>query len=106
MREIDVQRYPVKAMTPEGVKEVPYDVQASMVNVLFAQERMKAVEVLKRHAIAEMIRKAEGSVLLEEADYEVLKGAFDAFEGWREQDVELIQRVLEAPKVEIARARE
>lgn len=106
MREIDVTRYSVPVQAQDGtMRELPYDVKHSLTAVMFSQG-LKAMETLRRHQIAERIRKAEGAVLLEEADYAVVKAAVEAFEGWREQDVVLLERVLNAPQVEVGKVKE
>jgi hypothetical protein len=97
MRKIDLSNYAI----PEGV----YDVKGSMQAPLYSPElRLDYRELFENDRVAQKINNANESVLLEEADYLVLKNAFISFRGYGKNEVELVRRVLEAPEVDIKEA--
>lgn len=78
-----------------------FDVRASLVNILFA-EKLGALEVLKRGEIAKAVEEEPSdTLLLEDADYEILKGAVSKFPEYGRPHVEFVRRVLEAEKVKV-----
>ena len=102
MRKIDLSNYGVEVETQEGKKSIPYNVKGSLVDSLYHPElRLGSRELFENDRVAQKINSSEGYVLLEEADYQKLKLAFDTIKGFRKEDVELVKRVLEAPEVEV-----
>jgi hypothetical protein len=114
MKKIDLSKYSVtvkvKVQEKDGDKivenivdrEVPYDVILSIRNILFNQEqRLSALELLENFKLSEKILAAGTSILLEKDDYERLKRSFDAFRGFSENDVQLVNRVLNASDVDV-----
>ncbi len=102
MRRLDLTNYTVMVPGPEGPVPEPFQVRESIVNVLFAQERLDAAELLRRDRLGERILGQPGdSLLIEEADFQKIKASFEGFKGFRRIDVELVKRVLEAPEVQV-----
>lgn len=103
MRKIDITNYPVE----QDGKTLPYGVKEAAVEVLFAPNlKVRAQDIFKRDDVARKIETAEGDeVLLEEAEYEMLKAGVNAIEGYRRSDVEFVRRILEAPTVEVEEKR-
>jgi hypothetical protein len=99
---IDVTDYPVVAQTPEGEVVAPYQVRASLINLLFSQQNLGAMEILERDDIARKIRDSvadeSGILSLEDAEFKMLETATKAFKGFGKNDVELVRRVLNASK--------
>jgi hypothetical protein len=106
MRKLDLSNYEVEGMLEDGTpKTQTFNVSDSVVGVLFAQPGLTARDVLGLDDLKEKIRKhPEDSVLLEEADYQKILKAFEAFRGFRYNDVELVRRVLNAPEVKVQEA--
>lgn len=107
MRTISLTPYTIK--NPErdektgvvSMVERPFDVKQSLVNVLFGQGA-NGRELIKRDAIARKIETTKGAkVLLEEEEYQTLLGAFRAWQTFSRNEVELINRVEEAPVVPV-----
>ena len=79
------------------------DVRMSAAGILFFPHlRLSARQAVENSRIARLIEAAGESVLLEEADYQVLRNAVETFEGYSREDLTLITRVLEAPEVEVS----
>jgi hypothetical protein len=91
MRTIDVRDY--------KVGEAEYRVKDGLIAILMHPElRLSAVELLKRNRLGQRILDAIETIKLEEEDYTRLKGAVEGVTGFSRADVELVQRVLEAPE--------
>jgi hypothetical protein len=77
-----------------------YQVKESLSSLLFIPGlSLTARQVVENDRLACKIERANGSVLLEEAEYETLKRAVEAFRGYSRADLELVTRVLEAPEI-------
>ena len=102
MRKIDLSNYDVEVHTEEGIKKIPYDVKESVVSGMYHSElRLGARELFDNDRVAQKINSAHGHVLLEEADYQKVKTAFETIKGFRKEDLELVRRVLDAPEVTV-----
>ena len=98
MRKIDLTPYTVD----RGDNHIlPFEVKQSIVNILFSDPKLSAQETLVRHAIAEKVRHADRSVLLEDSEYNKVVDAVNAFSGYREDSAEFIVRVLNAEEVSV-----
>lgn len=106
MFRIDVTEYSFTAKTPDGqTVSTPYDVKDSMATILLnPQQKLNGTSLLRSNMIAEKILKAEGSVLLEDAEYQTLRNAADTTVGFDRQDVELVRRIMDAPRIEVKEA--
>ena len=77
-----------------------YKVKESIVNLLFApQLRLGARAAIEHDRIARKVESSGESVLLEEAEYEKVRNAVETFEGYSRNDLEFVQRVLEAEPI-------
>ena len=94
MKKIDLTNY--------QVGELPYDVKTSITNLMFNPElKLSGRELLAQDALAKKIEDAGGYVLLEEAEYQKVKRAFDTFSGFSRADLLLVDRVLNAQEVAV-----
>ncbi len=124
MRKINFEDYNVKVQAPQKSElcpkcghnqalkedgtlrfpmELPYEVKDSIVGLLFHPElKLGGMELLKQNELAGKILNSEDpDVLLEEAEYEQIKRAINVVKGFGRNEVELVRRILEAPKVEV-----
>jgi hypothetical protein len=109
MRQINLEDYVLEVKTQPsgdgiaGTKEVKYDVRGSLIEVLFAPElQLNAREILDRDDLARKIKDCrDNNLLLEEAEYEKIKGAVETVRGMGRNEVEFIRRILKAEKVEV-----
>ena len=77
-----------------------------MVNILYHPDlKLNGRDLLMAHKLADKIESCKKNfILLEEVDYQKLKKALDTVTGLTKQDVEFVQRVLEAVNVEVKEA--
>lgn len=108
MKKINVKNYSIKVPTPEGIKDLPYDVAKSIENVLLATgdmtgQRLSMSELLRNARIGQKISGGveKGFALLEEAEFNEIKKAFEAFRGFGINEVELCRRITEAEDVQV-----
>jgi hypothetical protein len=102
MRRIDLTDYPTEVPTEEGMKTVSYSVKTSIELALYNPElKLNYKELFENDRVAQKIQKANGSVLLEESEYEKLRTAFEGIKGLRKADIELVRRVMESPEVTV-----
>ena len=108
MKKVNIKSYKVEIVSEEGVKEVPYSVVKSIENIMLSagqgtSQRLSMTETLRNARIAEKIKAAEskGYILLEEAEFSIVKSSFDAFRGFSKNEVELCKRITEAEEVEV-----
>jgi len=103
MKKICVEDYEVEVRTQNGVEKTMYEVKTSIVNVLFNPElRLSSIDLLSQNKLAEKILNHKTSeILLEDAEYNKIKQAFDTVKGFVKNDVELVRRVLEAEDVSV-----
>jgi len=79
-----------------------YDVKTSLITcVMHPDLQLTAVDLLKRDEIAHKIRDAEDEILLEDAEFTILRSSFDIIKGLTQNDVELVKRVFDADQVEV-----
>jgi hypothetical protein len=82
-----------------------YEVVPSLVSALFIPAlNLNARRLIENDRIARKIEQATDSVLLEESEYLCVKEAFDTFTGYKRQDAELVERVTNAPIIEVKEA--
>ena len=98
MRLLNLRPYPV---TIAG-KEDNYDVKDAVAAILLNRAlRLTAVQLLKNNALAQKVMGPNPELLLEEAEYATIRHACDQVEGYGAEDVELVQRILECPEVDV-----
>lgn len=98
MKKIDVSPY--NTLGEDGDE---YDVKEAIVAVAFnTEQRLSATELLKRDDLARKVLASDNTLLLEEAEYSMLKKSFDMIAGFQRNDVEFVRRILNAETVEVA----
>lgn len=103
MRHIDLSDYEVEGQQidqetgePTMVKQ-PFRVRRGLTVVLFGSNGHSAQEILTRDELSKHIEGQEGTALMvNDAEYKLLRDAFDKFTQFGRNDVELIKRVLNA----------
>ena len=109
MRKINLKDYDVKTKVPNSDPMgplldmvMPYHVVDSIVNVMFIRElQLQGAELLKQQMLAMKLENCkEDDIILEDAEYERIKKAFDTYKGFTRPDVELVRRILEAEEVD------
>jgi hypothetical protein len=102
MRKVEIGDYAVKA----NGQEVPYGVRDSIADLLFHPDlRLNGSALIRNNVLATKVMTAEGdTVLLEEAEYQTLRGACETVRGLGRNEVELVRRILDAPEVKVEEA--
>ena len=94
-RKLDLSSYEIAGGT--------YETKRNLKIILFHPQRqlnaLGLVEVLKLWEVVDS--QGEGNVILSEGEWEKLKQAFMEVKGFGEGDIELVQRVMETPIVEV-----
>jgi hypothetical protein len=104
MRELKLTNYTVRVREESGNwVELPYVVRDSIVELLLSRElRLSGRELLKHDDLARKINTSpDGSILLEEEEWATMVQAIETVHGLGRTDVELVRRILDAPKVEV-----
>jgi hypothetical protein len=79
-----------------------YDVKQSIINILFLpQLKLNMKQVIENDRISRKIEVAKEIVLLEEAEYQVIREIIETFEGYGRQDVVFINRILNVPEIQV-----
>lgn len=112
MRQLNLKPYNVSVPQPSKTApgsvesvDVPFDVTRSIVAVLFGAG-VDGRELLKRDSLAKKIEGAKAkSVLLEEEEYQTVLSAFRAWKTFGRNEVELINRIENAPTVNVRPAK-
>ena len=101
MKALNIADYNVSLPVDGVEKDVPYAVRPSLINLLFSQKDLGAVEVLDRDDLGRKIRDWDGdTLLLEDSEYAMLAVAVKTFKGYQKNDTELVRRVLKAETVQ------
>lgn len=103
MKKIKLENYNISGINEKGkLVELPYDVKSSIISVIFHPNlKLDGRQLLLRGKLSDKIEKSNGELLLEDADYEIVKSAFELVTGFGKNDLELVSRVLEAETVEV-----
>jgi len=108
MRKINLKNYTVEGYDRENDKliQVPYDVKKSIVNILLVtgeitKQRLDKASLLRNNLIAQKILSAKDFVLIEESEFRIIDQAFNSFQGFGKNEVELCKRIDEAETVEV-----
>ena len=104
MKKINLKNYTVSITRPTGIKEdVPYQVKDSIIELLYAPTlKLNGVQLLKQQQLVNKIHAAENDILLETEEYENLTKAINIIEGFGKNDVELVNRILNAEEVKVS----
>lgn len=103
MRKIDVRNYTVTLGTADG-QEITEDfkVKESLEICLFhPQLNIDGREMMKRRKVLHKIEEAVDFLLLEDDEWQKLKSAFETIKGMSKNELELVERVLEAEEIEV-----
>lgn len=99
MRKISLENYSVDV----NGQLTPYDVPGTLITCLLHPSlQLAGRELLARNQIGTKIESADGFILLEDAEYAKLESAFETVTGFSRNDVELVDRVLNAETVEVS----
>ena len=102
LRKVDLTDYDAKVETKDGEITVPYFMKKSLALALYTDElKLSSRDLLRNDRIAQKIEGSDGFILLEDADYEVVKQAIESIHGYNKPDVELVRRVIEAQVVDV-----
>jgi len=101
-KKIDLSQYATVLKDENGEPQM-FDVRSSLVNVLFHPNlKLGAVEILERDELRKDIQNEETDTLLvTPEDWEKLRAGVECIEGFGQNDVGFIRRVLEAPEVTV-----
>lgn len=113
MKEIDLKPYPIPEIRIADVDPVTgkseikvikeYDVRESLVAILFSRDlQLTAKLLLEREPVArKILDKSISSVILETAEYALIKQAVETIKGYTRNDLDMVRRVLEAPDIAV-----
>jgi len=103
MRKLDLKKYTVSVRdTKGGTTDILYDFKESLIQLMFHPNlRLSGKALLETNIVAEKMMKSDKEILLEEADYQNIKNAVDKFEGFSQNEVELVKRVTECPEINV-----
>lgn len=103
MRRIDLTSYDVTVPDGRGGEDtLPYDIRGSLADGMYHPDlKLNYKDLFTHDRIAQKILKSEGSVLLEDSEYERVKFMIETVKGFRKEDVEFVRRVMEAPEVTV-----
>jgi hypothetical protein len=91
---IDLRAYKV----PGGT----YDVKGSLASLLFnGDQKLTVDEALDNKVLADKIRKAGDSILLDRMDFARIRRAYSSFISPTEDDLEMFRRIKEAASTEV-----
>lgn len=103
MKKITVSDYTVE-QNGEGQT---YPMREALAEVLFHPDlKLRAMDLIRRDDLARRISDCtEGVMLLEEAEYAMVRSAVEAVQGYTRNDVEFVRRVLNAETVDVIEAK-
>jgi len=111
MKKIDLRSYEVDARDGMGrqiidekgdVIKQPYDVKNTLIEIIFSNQlKLNGRQNHERNRLADKIEKGDGEVLLEDADYAIIKSSVDLIQGFGKNERELLKRIYGAEEVEV-----
>ena len=110
MRKLNLAPYLVRGgVNPATGEDVfqQYNVKRTIGTIMMASgeattQRLSMGELLKRYDVARKIADCENdSIIIEEAEYALVRAGFEAFRGYSQNEVELCRRINEADEVEV-----
>ena len=103
MRKLELKPYEVKFRNIQGQLETqPYDFKDAIINLMFHPNLgLQRVALLETDILAKKIMEADKEILLEEEEYNKINNAVERFEGFTKNEVELVKRVSECPKIDV-----
>lgn len=103
MRKINIESYKVNVFDENGEqKEIEYNVRESIVNLLLSPfMKHTGVTLLQYNKLADKVYDEKESVVsLEEAEYDKIVDAVEKYPGFCRNDVEFVNRIMNA-KIEV-----
>jgi len=98
MKRINIENFLVLV----NGENVPYEIKTSIQAILFnPQLKLDGIKLIKHFDIWNKIKKQEKELILEDADYEILKSCVNFFQGYSQNDVEFVKRIQDAKNYEI-----
>ena len=102
MRKLSIKDYTV----PIGGEDKNYQVVNSIASILFAPALELTGKLLLDHGdlvdkIEACEKDGEEFILLTEAEYGLIKSAFDTVKGYARMDIPLVQRIMEVEVVDV-----
>jgi hypothetical protein len=103
MKKISLAGHIVEEVGVSGQPEkIEYPFNANLIEMLFnPQLKLQAKDIIEREPIYKKIKKAKDFVLLEDAEYNLLKHAIENTKGLRLMDIEMVKRVQNAEDYEV-----
>jgi len=103
MRKINIESYEVVVPGVDGKKKTDtYDMKESLgICLLHPTLQLTGRELLVRGKILDKIEQANGELILENAEYNKLKTSFEQVKGFSKNDLEMVDRVLNAEEIEV-----
>ena len=103
MRKLNLENYEFSFRNAQGELETQlYDFKDAIINLMFHPDlKLSRSENLKADILAEKIMEADKEIILEEEEYNRIFQAVDSFNGFGKNEVELVKRVTECPKIDI-----
>lgn len=103
MFKVDITSYPVTVIENGRPVEKPYDIRDACATILLnPQQKLNATGLLRANTVAQKILdNPVDFVLLEDAEYLMLRDAADKTVGFDRQDVELVNRIMYAKRVDV-----
>jgi hypothetical protein len=85
--------------------DVMYDIKGSLARVLFIPAlQLDPRGLIENDRIARKIEDGTDQILLEETEYERLKTAIETHKGYAREDLEMVQRVMDAEEITVKEA--
>lgn len=102
MRKLDISNYVNTVSTPEGNKDIEVETKQVISEVLFHPDlKMGARDIISMNKIMQKIENSDKEVLLEEQEYHKIREAFEEVRGFNRLHVELVERILDSPVIEV-----
>ena len=103
MRKLNLENYEITFRNIQGEFETaPYGFKDSIINLMFHPNlKLSGKALLETNILAEKIMEADKEIMLEEAEYNRVKSAVDSFKGFTRNEVGLVKRVTECPKIDV-----
>ena len=107
MREVSLKNYKFVIAKLDGTKEdKEYNVRDALATILFVPgQGISPRESLSRNELARRIESCQAdSILLEESEWDKLNSAAGTLKDVNRNDLECLQRIFDAPKVEVEKS--
>ena len=111
MRKLNLENYVNKIKVNENgstvIKEIEYEFKDSLIFIMFNRElQLAGKSLLEQNKLAEKILAVDKEIILEEAEYNKIKQAVETFKGCTRNEVQLVDRVLNCPQIDVKEKKE